>query len=260
MKWINCIAALASILALFLADIGYFSPFDFEYVPATETPAPDKADLAAVILSGDMGFNIGMGPQIAKRLAADGIPVIGLNSLTFFRNKRSPKEVESLVNGATREALKFGKAKQVILIGQSFGADMLPVGLAGMPAELRAKVRMVGLVVPTDTLYFRASPSEMFNWNKPDGEALPYSRKLTWVPTICIFGAEESASLCPALKQPNVQRVVLPGGHPLHRDADAVHNELSAAIDDTAPSASHITKMSGDAHAAETATMLNIKN
>jgi type IV secretory pathway VirJ component len=259
MKWIKRASVVSAIFALFLTYIGYFSPFDFEYIPATETPAPGKADIAAVVVSGDMGLNIGMGGQIAERLAAAGIPVIGVNSLTFFRNKRSPNDVVTLINDATKAALKFGKAKQVILIGQSFGADMLPVGLVGMPAELRAKVRMVGLVVPTDTLYFRASPSEMFNWSKPDGDALPYSRKLTWVPTICIYGAEERASLCPALKQPNVHSVTLPGGHPLHRDADAVLNELSAAIDDIAPSASHITKMSGDAHAADTTAQLNSK-
>ena len=245
MKWIKLSAVLAASLAIFLLYLGYFSPFNFTYTPATEIPAPNKAGLAAVLVSGDMGLNIGMGSQIANRLAADGIPVVGVNSLTFFRNQRSPKEVQTLINDATKSALKFGKARQVILIGQSFGADMLPVGLDGMPAALRAKVRMVGLVVPTDTLYFRASPSEMFNWSKPDAEALPYSRKLTWVPTVCIYGADETDSLCPALMQPNVHKVVLPGGHPLHRDADAVHHELSAAIDDTTPPASHITKISG---------------
>jgi type IV secretory pathway VirJ component len=242
-KWIKALAAIAAALALFLTYLGYFSPFDYDEVPATEKPAPEKAGLAAVVMSGDMGFNIGMGPQIAKRLAADGIPVIGVNSLTFFRYQRTPEEVVSLVANATREALKFGKARQVVLIGQSFGADMLPVGLAGMPADLRAKVRMVGLVVPTDTLYLRASPSEMFNWSKPDGKTLDYAHKLTWVPTICIHGTEETQSLCPTVRQRNFHLVALPGGHALNWDSDAVHNQLSAAIDETAPPESSITKM-----------------
>lgn len=243
MKWIKGAAAIVAAFALFLGYLGYFSPFDYDKIPATETPAPEKAGMAAVVLSGDMGFNIGMGPQIAKRLADDGIPVVGVNSLTFFRHQRTHKEVALLIADATREALKFGKAKQVVLIGQSFGADMLPVGLAAMPADLRAKVRMVGLVVPTDTLYLRASPSEMFNWSKPDGNSLDYARKLTWVPTICIYGVEETESLCPLVKQPNFHLVALPGGHALKWDSDAVHNQLSAAIDESAPSKSSVTKM-----------------
>jgi type IV secretory pathway VirJ component len=172
-----------------------------------------------------------MGPQIADRLAADGMPVVGVNSLTYFRPRRSRVEVTALIGTAIRRALAFGRANRVALIGQSFGADMVHVGLTGLDPALRAKVAMVALVVPTDTVYFRASPSELFNLGQPDTTALPTARQLNWLPVTCIQGVEERDSLCPMLRQSNVHRVALPGGHPMHRDVDAVHAVLIRAID-----------------------------
>lgn len=227
-----------------LGHIGYFGGPVFFEVPATAPPAATTARTAAVLFSGDMGFRVGMGPRVAKKLAADGIPVLGVSSLTFFRHERTPDEVRALIADAARRALAFGHADRLILIGQSFGADMLQVGLTGLPPSLRARVRMVGLVVPTDSVIFRASPSELFNWSTPDAAALPTARQLDWVPTVCIHGAQEDESLCPALTLPNVRQVTLPGGHPLHGDVDAVYGALKAEIDATAPPRPNITKIS----------------
>lgn len=215
----------------FAAYLGYFGGPVFVDMPATARPTKARAGLAAVVLSGDMGFRMGMGPRVATRLTADGIPVVGVNSLTYFRQQRSPADVIALVSAAARRALAFGHARRVVLIGQSFGADMLHVGLTGMPAELRARVATVALVVPTDTILYRTSPSELLDLAKPDAAALVTGRKLTWVPVTCIQGVEETNSLCPMLTQPNVRRVALPGGHPMHGDTDAVHAAIARAID-----------------------------
>lgn len=215
----------------FTAWLGYFGGPVFTSIPATARPTRARAGLAAVVLSGDMGFRIGMAPRIAARLAADGIPVVGVNSLTYFRTRRTPAQIRALIVDATRRALAFGHADRVVLIGQSFGADMLHVGLPGLPPALREKLRMVALVVPTDTVFYRASPSELFNWARPDTDALPTARALDWVPVTCIQGAEERDSLCPMLTAPNVHSVALPGGHPMHGDAAAVHRVLLGAID-----------------------------
>ena len=90
---------------------------------------------------------------------------------------------------------------------------------------------MIGLVVPARTAEFRASPTEIFSWGEPEVDAIPAARALNWLPVVCIYGGAEMASLCPALTAPNVQRVMLPGGHPLHRDTAAVFKVLIGAID-----------------------------
>lgn len=250
-------AAVLIGFAGWLGHIGYFGGETYIEMPAALLPPYSSAyspvvpvGTVAVLFSGDMGFRTGMGPKIAARLVADGIPVLGVSSLVEFRHERTPDEVRAFIAASTRRGLAFAHADRAILIGQSFGADMLQVGATGLPADLRGKVQMVALVVPGDTVIFRASPAELFNWAKPDAAALPTARKLTWAPAICIYGREEDDSLCPRLDLPNVQRVALPGGHPLHYDADALYAVLRRKIAETAKPA-NITKSSGSRQVGE---------
>ena len=214
----------------FLFYIGYLGGEVFIEVPATAAPAAGDERLAAVVLSGDMGFRIGMGEKISEGIAAHGIPVIGVNSLTYFRHRRTPAEMTGLIEAAIRRALAFGKANRVLLVGQSFGADALQVGLAGLPEGVRQRVRLVVLVVPTDTVFYRASPQELLDWAEPDADALVTARRLTWVQAVCIHGAQEAESLCSRLRLPNLRQVTLPGGHGLHHDVGAVNEVVGSAI------------------------------
>ena len=221
---------IAAIGAL-LAGLGYFGGQDMRSFAATGAAAPAHKGIAAVIISGDIGLNIGMGGQIADRFTTDGIPVIGINSLSFFHRRRSVGDLTLLIETAIRRALAIDHVSRVVLVGQSFGADVLPVGLAAMAPELRPHIAFVGLVVPAASFVLRASPAEIFSWHEPQQAVLPFARQLTWVPATCISGKEEAHSLCPQLSQANIGQVVLPGGHPLRRDSAAVYHALIAGID-----------------------------
>ena len=220
------------ILALLAATfqwLGYLGgdPFSLSrpqgYQPGHGTPI-------AIILSGDMGMKVGMGPGIMARLTQDGLPTVGVNSLTYFRKTRSPAEATALISQALAQARNIDPAAPVILIGQSFGADMAHVGLAALPPAQRHAIAMVALVVPGATVEYRASPGEIFTFAMAEADAVPTARKLDWAPLLCVHGQEEAASLCPLLHQPNVQSIALPGGHPLHHDVDALYHVLHAAF------------------------------
>jgi type IV secretory pathway VirJ component len=211
--------------------LGWFGGDLYVPVRAKRAPSPAHRGLAAVIISGDMGFKVGMGRQIAGRLSADGIPVLGVNSLVYFRERRSPAEVEALMADAVQRGLAFGHADRLLLIGQSYGADMVHLGLVGLPPALRAKLEMVALVVPTDTVMLQASPAEMLDLVPADAAAVDSGRRLDWVPLLCVQGREEADSLCPLLHQPNMRHVVMPGGHPLHRDADGLYRHIIGGVD-----------------------------
>lgn len=224
------LAVAAALLGAFAAHLGYFGGPIFVPVAATAAPAPSERGLAAILLSGDMGFNIGMGPRVATRLAADGIPVIGVNSLAYFRTRRTPAQAGALVREAMRRALALPGTSRVVLIGQSFGADMLHVGLTYLPPAARRRILMVALIVPGDTVDFRASPAEMLDLVPSDAPALPTAKRLDWAPLLCVRGAAEQHSLCPLLDGANVTRIALPGGHPLRRDDARLHAVLLQAI------------------------------
>jgi type IV secretory pathway VirJ component len=183
--------------------------------------APDRNGTVAVFLSGDMGFNAGMGPVIAGHLAQGGLSVVGVNSLTAFARRRSPQEVAKLVDQAARRALARPGARRLLLIGQSFGANMLLAGLEGLDPSLRKRVALVALIVPADTMLYRATPGGVLDFGN-DGPAAPAARSLGWAPVLCIHGQEESGSLCPGWRQANVRVVGLPGGHFLNDDSALV--------------------------------------
>lgn len=226
---------LSSVSAVMLAQIGVFGGDLYTPVPARVTPPPGQRDVAALLFSGDMGFRVGMGPGVSARLAEAGLPVIGVSSMIEFRERHTPVQIGTFVANAIRHALAVTGAQRLVLVGQSFGSDMLHIGLERLPADLRARIALVLLVVPTDTVYYRISPGEMLEWSKPDADALATARKLDWVPTLCVQGVEETNSLCPLLTQANVERVALPGGHGLHHDVDRLSDVLLRKIDAVLP-------------------------
>lgn len=227
-------AALALLLALLGAGgtyihAGWYAQSVFHARPAPAA-GPDRP--AIVMLSGDMGDRVGMTPKVAARLHARGYAVVTINSLAYFSPRRTSAEAAALVAEAMRRAMTLGKTGRVVLIGQSFGADMLHAGLAELPPAARAPIRAVVLVVPGHDIVFRASPVELAGWEIPDALAWPTASRLTWAPVTCIHGAEERGSLCPELAMPNVRRVVLPGGHQLHGDDRALAAAILRAIGD----------------------------
>jgi type IV secretory pathway VirJ component len=174
--------------------------------------------VAAVYLSGDMGFRAGMGPKVARAIAARGVPVVGLSSPVAFGSRRTYAQSEAIVAGAIRTALARTGASRLILIGQSFGSDILAATLPMLPTELRSKVAAIVLVVPSKSVFFRADPTELTYHGTPDAEPAAAMRGVDWAPVACIYGVAERDSLCPALSGTPARVIGLPGGHFLHHD------------------------------------------
>lgn len=229
-RTLQAVLVLAAALAAFVVYTGYIGGRVFTDLPPKAAPVPALRGVGAVLVSGDMGFSVGMGRDVCARLRRDGIPVLAVNSLAFFRHRRTPAEDRALIASAIRRALGVPGTRKVVLIGQSFGADMLQVGLAGLEPALRPRVMSVALIVPEQTVEYRASPSDLLDVGEPLVAALPTARRLDWVPTLCVQGREETDSLCPLLSSPNVRRVALPGGHPLRRDSDLVYGVLLGSV------------------------------
>ena len=236
MKRIGAGRAIAAIMVCLLAAmivhfvrIGYLG--DDLFTPL-RPPAyrAEPGGTVAILWSGDMGFNVGMGPRVAAKLIDDGVPVVGVNSLNYFRTTRRPIEATALLEHALTQARLINPQAHILLIGQSYGADMLHVALAHLPIADRRAIGMVALVVPGATVEYRASPAEIFTFAMAESDALPTARQLVWTPALCIYGQEETDSLCPLLHQPNVRSIALPGGHRLNRDVDAVYGALHAAM------------------------------
>lgn len=229
-RTVRVLPALLTAVLLFLWHIGYIGGALFDVMPATRSvPLPRRA--VALYLSGDMGFHAGLGPDVAERLTGRGIAVVAENSLHFFRARRTPEEAGAMIAEGLRRALRIDPHARLLLLGQSFGADVIAPSLPYVPLALRRRIAFIGLIVPGATRQWRASPSEIFSFSEPEEDSTTAAHRLSWAPLLCIYGAQERASLCPSLGQPNAVRVQLPGGHALSHDADAVSGALLHAID-----------------------------
>ena len=225
---------LVAVLIGWAALGGYFARN-----PVVVFPASGSNDTAALYLSGDAGLHFGMSPTITRALASHGLPVIAINSPTIFRTYQTRREIGSIVARAVRDALARTRAAKLILVAQSYGADVLQTGLAGLPGDLRPRVVSLILVVPGREVFFRSDPSGLLYYTKPDGDGADTARMLRWLPVTCIYGQRETDSLYPVLDQANIRRIAMPGDHFLNHDPNAVVAQILAAVERTAPNAVH---------------------
>jgi type IV secretory pathway VirJ component len=192
-------------------------------LPLVEVPTrtPGGKTLA-VILSGDGGW-AGIDRDVAAALAAKGIPVVGWNSLQYFWTARKPDEAARDLERIVRHYLAAWDRSEVLLVGYSFGADVLPFFASRLPADLLGRVRLVALLGPGKTADFEFHVTDWLGGGSKGQPVLPEVRKLGGhPPVLCLYGSKESDSLCPQIAAPLGKAQVLPGAHHFGGDYDAL--------------------------------------
>lgn len=214
---VRLIAAFAA-LAL-TAATPLSAPAKSHEIPIASATA---GDTLAVLYSGDGGWGA-LDQKVARHLADNGVPTIGVNSLTYFRTKRSPAGAAQDLADALRAYEGQWGRKNVVLIGYSFGADALPAILPALPAELRAQVSHIVLIGtgPSGDLQFH--PVSWLNLAARDAFPVrPAIAAIRDVKITCVYGDKEHADICPTLPDTEVAKVRLPGGHHFNGDYAAL--------------------------------------
>jgi type IV secretory pathway VirJ component len=188
-------------------------------LPLTEIRAETPGPFFAVIYSGDGGWR-DLDKQIGEYLAGHGVSVVGVDSLRYFWSEKPPAvmaaDLDEIID---RYRVEYG-ASEVVLIGYSFGAAVLPFAVNRLAAAHRSAVVEVSLL----GLEARASFSiKLTGWfgAEPGGdspEVLPELRKLAPGVLQCFYGEEEEDSLCPAPELKDAEIIQTGGGH--HFDGD----------------------------------------
>jgi type IV secretory pathway VirJ component len=232
--WVTGI--LSAIVVLFVYLAGYFDRDPVHVYPAIGVRSSGTPPIAVVNFSGDMGLRFLLGASTSRGLTEHGIPVVGITTPALFARPRTRDELDAIVADGIRTALARTGAKRVVVMGQSYGADIVQTGLADLPASLRARVAAIVLILPGNTVFYRADPSGLlYDHGTPDSMGATTGNRLTWAPLTCIYGVEETDSLCPLLTIPNARKVGMPGGHNIRHDANGLLAHVLAAIRGVAP-------------------------
>jgi type IV secretory pathway VirJ component len=181
-------------------------------LPLEEVRAAGPASEFALLLTGDGGW-AGLDQELAARLAANGVPTVALNSLKYFWTPRTPAQAAEDVARVLRHYLEAWHAQRVLMIGYSFGADVLPFVVNRLPPDLRARVASVTLLGIDAHASFEVHVAEWVEGDEGGVPTRPELAVLTGLPVLCIYGAGESDSICPEMPPGTVTREQIGQGH-----------------------------------------------
>jgi type IV secretory pathway VirJ component len=198
-------------------------------LPLVELPASGEGDLLAVFYSGDGGWR-DLDKEIGGILAAHGIATVGVDSLRYFWSQKTPQQVADDLATILRHYREFCERNQVILLGYSFGAGILPFAVNRLPPAERARIRQISLLGLEKKAPFQFHLTE---WLGVGGSSdarpvLPEAAKLDPALVQCFYGEEEEDTACRAPEFDRAERIETTGGHHFDGDYAALAEKIMA--------------------------------
>ncbi len=222
-------------------------PASLNGLPVIEVPPKAgvaQTDAFAILISGDGGW-AGLDQEVAGALSAQGIPVVGVDSLRYFWTPRTPESAAADLDRIIRYYLTQLHKQQVLLVGYSQGADVMPFIINRLPAETRQHVALGAVMGLSEHALFEFHLGNWVNATQDQGlPTAPEMEKPSSIPMLCIYGEGETDTLCPKLDPQKVHVVKLPGGHHFGGDYERLAKEImgtaklqQVAVTDAAPAA-----------------------
>lgn len=174
-------------------------------------PAHVPADTLVVLLSGDGGW-ADLDREVGKALHARGVGVVGWDSLRYFWKARTPQGLANDVARVVEHYRQRWQPRQILLVGYSQGADVLPFALNRMSAAQRAQIAA--------TVWMGLGQRAAFEFHLTawagHSSGLPIAPEvaaLKGLPALCLYGTNEHDSACRQQHNPAIRSLALPGGH-----------------------------------------------
>lgn len=202
-------------------------------VPVVEVARHSVSGVLVIFYSGDGGWR-DIDRSLGDALGRDGYAVVGVDTLRYFWGQREPMGVARDLDRLVRHYLDAWGLNEVVLIGYSFGANILPFAYNRLPDATRERVRMVTLLSPELATDFEV---HLAGWlgQQASGDAampiLPEASRIDPSRLVCVYGEQEAATtLCaqPGLGAARLMR--LPGGHHYDGDYEALARRLIEAL------------------------------
>lgn len=186
----------------------------------------------AVLYSGDGGWR-DLDKRLAGVLAHKGLPVVGVDVLSYYWHGKPPEQGAADLERIVRYYRAHWGRERVVLIGFSFGANVLPFLYNRLPDDLRHDVKLISLLSPERTTAFSVDPTEWVHLKSKRAvdQIAPELARIPASLVQCVYGEEEEKnSLCtlPAAAKTRVLRK--PGGHHFDEDYERLAGEVLAAI------------------------------
>lgn len=187
-------------------------------------PASNEPGLPLVfMISGDGGWGW-FDQQLALHLAKKNIPCIGLDAFHYFWNKKTPEMVAYDIEPVINYYLKYWNREKIILIGYSFGAEIVPFVARKFNPSLRNKTALVVMLSPTPRTGFEIHFIDMLSIDsrKDTYDVVNEIRNLQNTKVLCIFGQDENTKIPSLIHDKRVHFYYTKGGHHFDRSYDEI--------------------------------------
>jgi type IV secretory pathway VirJ component len=165
-------------------------------------------------ITGDGGM-VRFDEAMSKEYDKYGFSFIALNSLKYFFEAKSPAKLTGDVVPLIKSNFDAWKKKAIILVGFSFGAEIIPFLYERLPLELQNKVELVVLLTPAKTSDFHIHIRDMIGldkkhetYNVAEETANIKSSKI-----LAVYGDEEKNISLKNNNQPNLKILYIKGEH-----------------------------------------------
>lgn len=198
-------------------------------LPVVEVPATQPGDTVSLFYSGDGGWR-DLDKAVAEQMAELGYPVVGVDTLRYFWQRKSPEQAASDLSELMREYREKWHAKRFVLIGYSFGADVMPALYNRLPDSDKKQVDAVLLLALARSGAFEIRVQGWLGKDASEAATGPELVKLPAEKVLCIYGTEEAPESGCTQPEATGENLQLPGGHHYDKDYPALAQRLIAAI------------------------------
>lgn len=200
-------------------------------LPLTILDAKPKLDTMAIIFSGDGGWR-DIDSEVGAVLQGEGIPVVGLDSLRYFWTELKPQQVAEDLDRIIKNYRREWNVQHVVLIGYSFGADVLPATYNLLSADQKSRIVQMSLLALSRQVDYEISVSGWLGvaGDGKGGDSVEDLKKISPKVVQCIYGTDDDEDPCPALAASGVQAVAIEGGHHFDEDYKALADHIVAAL------------------------------
>ncbi len=200
-------------------------------LPLVELPAKKPTDTLAIIYSGDGGWR-DIDKTIGGLLSRQGMAVVGVDSVRYFWHHREPQRIaDDLARILDHYRTAWG-SHRVVLIGYSFGADILPFAYNRLPSDWQQRVGTLALLAPGHGADFEVSISSWLGRKNPRAvPSLPELQRIPPAKVLCVYGAQEKTeSLCTMPGAGSITRLERPGDHHFDRRYEPIAGAIRAHL------------------------------
>ena len=175
-------------------------------------------------ITGDGGFN-NFSTSLCTAINKKGYSITALNAKSYFWETKSPEDAAKDVSGLITEYLSLWKRNEVILVGYSFGADVMPFIQTRLSPGVINKIRHTVLFSPSKNTDFTI---HLFYGD--DGSSVISEINKLNRPVLIVFGDEEKDLPDKQISNKNVLVMKVAGDHHYDDKISEIINDIAKRL------------------------------